>query len=274
MNNQDTKSAEQTYKDTSWFTNLLLDADDHIYETAANKRAEIATPKSNLFSSLLTLAIMLGVGIALGSVISQTRDVRPAAAAQLENLRGSTTELQQEVSASAKTISALQDEIERLRIYVLPDNSQGLQSRYESAAEYGGYSRVSGSGLEIRFLEAADAQGSDLVMDIDVISTINGLFASGATHVAVNGTAVSSLTSIRNAGSAVLIDYEPLKRPIRITAIGPTSLSEKFALTDAKIWLSDLSANYPIQVQLINRNKIRINSASIPKLEYAQRAEQ
>lgn len=265
-------SAEQTYKDTSWFTNLLLNADDQIYQTAALKH-KASGNQTRWISATITFSIMLAIGVALGSVVSLVQQIRPAVSSQVQSLRESVSSLQAEVSNAATSNAALQSEVERLRVYVLPEGSTGLQDRYDASAEFGGFAKVAGSGMEITFIESTTAEGSDLVMDIDLIATINGLFAAGAKHVGVNGVAVTGTTSIRNAGSAVLVNYEPLRRPIRITAIGDSSLANNFQATDAQVWLNDLSFNYPIQVLVSNRERISIRNTTIPKITYAKRAE-
>ena len=46
----------------------------------------------------------------------------------------------------------------------------------------------------------------------------------GAQAIAINGVRLTSVTAIRTAGEAILVDYRPLEPPYRIDAVGPADL--------------------------------------------------
>ena len=58
------------------------------------------------------------------------------------------------------------------------------------------------------------------MLDRDLQTVVNGLWAAGAEAVAVNGQRLTALSAIRSAGDAILVDYRPLTRPYVVTAIG------------------------------------------------------
>ena len=62
------------------------------------------------------------------------------------------------------------------------------------------------------------------VLDVDLQSVVNGLWAGGAEAVAVNGQRLTALTTIRAAGSAILVDFRPVTSPYEVSAIGPDDL--------------------------------------------------
>jgi uncharacterized protein YlxW (UPF0749 family) len=266
-------SEQQVYKDTSWLTDLLLKEDDSVYEAAAERleKKRSGAGKKRWLSAFLTFLIMLSIGIALGSVGSLVQKTRPFVASETSELRTQVQNLQSEVSTTQEGNLAIQDEIDRIRDYLLPEGATGLSARFEKAAEIGGYSNIKGPGLKITMLEAKASDGSDLVLDVDILFTLNGLFEAGAEAVAINGKRVTATTSIRNVGSAVLVDFEPLKSPVVISAIGPKRLWRNFQSLDAKVWLDDLSNNYPIEVQYENVPELKIEAASIPNIKHANR---
>ena len=71
--------------------------------------------------------------------------------------------------------------------------------------------------------------GPDLarVLDTDIQLVVNGLFASGAEAVSVNGQRVTVLSPIRSAGEAVLVGFRPLTPPYEVSAVGPDSLGRQ-----------------------------------------------
>ena len=75
-------------------------------------------------------------------------------------------------------------------------------------------------------LQPAGDGGPDLarVLDTDIQLVVNGLFASGAEAVAVNGQRITVLSPIRSAGEAVLVGFRPLTPPYTVTAVGPDEL--------------------------------------------------
>ncbi len=55
------------------------------------------------------------------------------------------------------------------------------------------------------------------VRDVDVQTVVNGLWAAGAEGIAVNGQRLTSLSTIRHAGDAIVVDLRQLARPYTIT---------------------------------------------------------
>jgi uncharacterized protein YlxW (UPF0749 family) len=253
---------------------LLLKEDDSVYlEAAAARNAADGSerPKRRWLSALVTFIIMLAIGVALGSVGSLVQKTRPSVASETSELRLQVGNLQNDVSFTQDANSAIQAEIDRLRDYLLPDSAAGLATRFDEASVLGGYKDIEGSGYQITFIEADASDGSDLVLDLDILFTVNGLFEAGARAVSINEHRVTATTSVRNVGSAVLVNFEPLKSPVVISAIGGTKMWDRFNTSDAKVWLDDLTRNYPIEVQYLAARELRIEAATIPSVRYANR---
>jgi hypothetical protein len=49
---------------------------------------------------------------------------------------------------------------------------------------------------------------------------VNALWAAGAQGIAVNGQRITSLSAIRSAGDAILVNYRPLNPPYVVEAVG------------------------------------------------------
>jgi uncharacterized protein YlxW (UPF0749 family) len=75
---------------------------------------------------------------------------------------------------------------------------------------------------------------TNILTDRDVRSVVNELWRDGAEAIAVNDVRLTPTSAIRFAGQAVLVDYQPITSPYRITAIGDEdALSTNFAQSTA-----------------------------------------
>ena len=139
---------------------------------------------------------------------------------------------------------------------------------------------MSGKGLRITVQDSAAAR-EDLeranpdqrVQDVDLQITVNGLWASGAEAIAINGHRLTAVTAVRSAGSAILVDLVPLTGPYVIEAIGdPAQLETRFARTDAGQHLSTLRNTYGISSQFEGEDRLTLPGASRTRLWSAKAA--
>jgi uncharacterized protein YlxW (UPF0749 family) len=71
---------------------------------------------------------------------------------------------------------------------------------------------------------------TNILTDRDVRSVVNELWADGAEAISVNDIRLTPTSAIRFAGQAVLVDFQPITSPYRISAIGsPDTLATNFA---------------------------------------------
>jgi len=118
-------------------------------------------------------------------------------------------------------------------------------------------------------LEQADP--NERVQDGDLQVTVNGLWASGAEAIAINGHRLTAMTAIRSAGSAIQVDLVPLSGPYVVEAIGdPASLATRFARTDAGAHLSMLRNTYGITANFSSEDHLKLPGASRTRLWSAQ----
>ena len=101
----------------------------------------------------------------------------------------------------------------------------------------------------------------------------NGLFAAGARAVAVNDHRLTSLTSIRVAGQAILVDYQPLTPPYRVEAVGPARpMAAAFADSAAGDYLAALARTYGVQVTSTVQPALDLPAGTAPTLRHASAA--
>ena len=78
-----------------------------------------------------------------------------------------------------------------------------------------------GPGIQIVVDDAPDATSfKQQVQAPDLQKLVNGLWQVGAEAIAINGQRLTSLSSIRDAGSAITVNYVSLRHPYTVSAIG------------------------------------------------------
>jgi uncharacterized protein YlxW (UPF0749 family) len=104
------------------------------------------------------------------------------------------------------------------------------------------------------------------VLDLDVQTAVNGLWEAGAAAIAINDIRLTSVTAIRTAGEAILVDYRPLEPPYRIAAVGPADLADRFAAGQTSDELVRLGREYGIQSEVTAAEQLQVpaSTANLP----------
>jgi uncharacterized protein YlxW (UPF0749 family) len=121
-----------------------------------------------------------------------------------------------------------------------------------------GAEAVHGEGLVVTLTDPAgrpnlsDASqrsvgGKTVVLDRDLQTVVNALWAGGAEAIAVGGVRIGPTVTIRQAGGAMLVDNQPVFSPYRVEAIGDTrALQREFVVSDAYVRMSSVSQLYGV----------------------------
>ncbi|MFJ3406963.1 DUF881 domain-containing protein [Promicromonospora sp. NPDC090134] len=253
------------------------------YAEMARRRAEAGQTSGPLAGrGVSSVVTMLLVAIVLGAVTAvAVRDLR---APQPTVTRGRSVLIEQiqDRSAQVEALSA--------RATVLDAQVDGLQSGglLPSALQevneldrlVSGAVPVQGPGMVVSLtdgsggglVEPGDAPAESRVRDADVQFVVNELWAAGAEAVAVNDERLTSLSAIRNAGDAILVDLQPLNGPTyTIEAIGdPQDMQVEFARSAGLGFLQLLSAEYDIKNDVSTSEGMYLPGAGTPTLRFAR----
>jgi len=234
------------------------------YAAAAGKReAAGLSPATGHRSALLVVAaLLIGLlfamsALALRAPVTSASRAKAQLIDQIESRRAHGDQ-------QTRRITALRAEINAAQGAALRRQSEGgLANDLRRLELVTGAAPVTGPGLRLTLDDApvkdggknADAdprnnagpdQGRVIARDLQIV--VNGLWASGAEAVSVNGQRLTSKAAIRFAGQAILVNYRPLTRPYVITAIGDrNSLPAEFAGTAGGGYLQSLTDNYGIR---------------------------
>ncbi len=253
---------------------LLLEAMsnplDPGYALAAQRRA----PRSR---SAATVTLLLALGAGLLATVAAAH-LRPDGG----QVRTQRLQLEQEVERRTALADQRQRANEALRSQIARIQDQALAGGAESALAkqvqtlglISGELPVTGPGLRYRIADARtssavgqdprEAAGTDQgqVLDRDLQIIVNGLWAAGAEAVSINGERLTTLSAIRSAGQAILVDFRPLVPPYVVEAIGdPAQLQAGFAADMAGAYVQSLRDNYGIQVSVSTERSLTLPGA-------------
>lgn len=175
--------------------------------------------------------------------------------------------------------ATLRQQIEAEQAAAIGEGAASLLAATERLAVVTGAVPVDGDGVVVVLDDAptdgvadVDAISDDSrVRDVDVQTVVNGLWAAGAEAVAVNDQRLTSLSTIRHAGDAIVVDLRQLARPYTITAVGnPGQLLEEARTGSAGQWAAFLRDSYGISVSVQPAEDLRLPSASRLTLRHAE----
>lgn len=231
-----------TTRDPANSMSLIFDAMrnplDPAYAEATKNRPPESKPRHR--TGLLFVALLL-LGLLLSAGATALRQPAGVVKQRHNQLVGQVQSAQEKNDATAASVATLRADVTRLRSSALSRSDQhATQQRLDAATRAAAGTPVDGHGVSIRLSNpTVSSEGADsnprtndamtTVTSTDLQQVVNALFEAGASDIAINDQRLSSLTAIRFAGSAILVNYRPLTTPYTVKALGPSNLQGKFS---------------------------------------------
>ncbi|WP_106972582.1 DUF881 domain-containing protein [Streptomyces yerevanensis] len=259
----------------SLLTNVMDHSLDEGYaEAAARKKAENAGGMPKTLRAKLGLA----VGLVLAALVvtvgaAQARIAAPVVAKERE-------ELIDRIDRETAVADKIEDSVDELRDDVSARQREALKKhggdRGELVGILSGAVEVHGPGVKLVVDDAKEADQSGdsdaretsgfsdtgRVRDRDLQRVVNGLWASGAEAVSINGQRLTALSAIRAAGDAILVDNKPLVPPYTVLAVGDGKrLSSEFQSSADGLYLQALHENFGIRTALSVEDDVQLPAA-------------
>ncbi|MFD8376737.1 DUF881 domain-containing protein [Streptomyces sp. NPDC059688] len=261
----------------SLITNVMDHSlDDGYAEAAARRKTQgggglpkTLRAKLGLASGLVLAALVVTLGAA------QARVAAPVVAKERQEL---IDRIDTETSAADRlegSVDKLRDEVGARQRAAL--RSSGGSTEADLVGLLSGATPVHGPGVKLVVNDAKEASGggegsnpretsgfSDTgrVRDRDMQRVVNGLWASGAEAVSINGQRLTALSAIRAAGDAILVDNKPLVPPYTVLAVGGgQKLSTRFQDSPDGLYLHALRENYGVRATISTEGDVRLPAA-------------
>ncbi|MCK9793570.1 DUF881 domain-containing protein [Isoptericola sp. 4D.3] len=246
---------------------------------AAAERAGLPSGSRGSGAVLLVLVAIL-LGLLTVSAAQQLRAPQAEVAAAREVLEQKIVDRRAQVEGLQRRSVTLSEEIESLQNTALASEDPALLQTLLLDGVVSGSAAVSGPGLVVTLSDGDAAQSvsdpdpSARVRDADVQTVVNALWAAGAEAVSVDDQRLTSLSAIRNAGDAILVDLVPLPGPTyTIRAIGDSeAMQTAYARSGAPAYLQLLGSRYGIQSSLTPQSDLSLPGVGNQTLRYAERS--
>ena len=250
---------------------LLADALTSDYEGTDKKQYQNKS-KRNSIQILIVAASATLVTIVLGMAIAQTRSQASENSATRDALVERVQAADRRVQALEESVVTAQNDLISAERATLAGTSLGeqAQQRLERLRIATGQTQVSGSGITVtiddgpRDYDTTIGNEPGKVLDGDLQLIVNGLWQSGATHIAINQRRLTPTTAIRSAGRAILVNYRPLIPPYVVTAISPDAnkMAGMFRESSAGLLLEELEASYGVFWELNTVGEVTLPAAA------------
>ncbi|GAA0672789.1 DUF881 domain-containing protein [Kitasatospora atroaurantiaca] len=258
--------------------------DDGYAEAARAKGAEGSSKMPTSVRGRLTLALGLALVVTVVTVGAVTsHEAEPTLAKERDALV-------HRVNDATTVADQMQKQIQDLRRKVDQAQQQALQTGDGAAlatlAVEAGTVEVTGPGVRLVIedasgtgaggsasnpREAGGFQDVGRLRDRDLQLVVNGLWQAGAEAISVNGQRLTTLSAIRAAGDAILVDNRPLVPPYTVLAIGDgPQLASSFQEGEAGHYLHIIQDSYGIKSSLSVQKKLTVPAALGITLRYAQ----
>ena len=245
------------------------------YAEAARQRGVVLPPGVRARRRALSLVMALVLGLVTTSAVLSLRAPQEAVQQSRTLLADEIAERSAEADELARANEALSADIAALQSDALEEANPRLFERLQEAELLSGAVGVTGPGLVLELDDAVSPDGLEVedasrVQDLDLQMVTNALWASGAEAIAINGQRLTSLSAIRSAGQAILVDLAPLVAPYRVEAVGDVqAMQTAFARSGAARRLSTLTGTYGIQVSTRAAQDLQLPGATTSTLLYA-----
>lgn len=241
------------------------------YREAARRRRAAGEPPSRPVRRGVSLLLAVLLGVAVTAAAVDLRRPEPGAVRARTLLEDEIAAQQQRADAARSSIRTTTAQLGRLQAAALADEDPELLARLRQDQARSGVVPVTGPGVRLVLTDADDVSDpANRVQDVDLRVVVNALWWAGAEAVAINGARLTSLTAIRSAGSAVLVDLQPLTSPYTVEAIGDfDALSVALGGSSAGQHLANLRATYGIGVQVSVRGNLSLPGTGQVTLRYA-----
>jgi uncharacterized protein YlxW (UPF0749 family) len=205
----------------NYITATSLDA-DYAHVSQQRRAASPEDPEPGRPGRIALVVIALFGVLVATAALRTARDAEQSASSR-ESLVRQVNERAEELDRQRATVQDLRAELARLRARDLAATTEGrsVQSRLDRLGVLTGAAAARGPGIAVVVDDAPGASSPKFqVQGQDLQKLANGLWTVGAEAIAINGQRLTSLSAIRDAGSAITVNYVSLRRPYTVSAIG------------------------------------------------------
>lgn len=257
----------------NYITATSLD-EDYAYVSQRRGSAGPARRTSPGTVGLVALALF---GVLVATAAVQTSRTADESASSRESLVQQVNARKAQLAAQQTTVVGLRRQVTALQNSNLDATNQGraLLTQLDGLGLSAARVPVTGEGIRV-IVDDAEGATSDkqTVLDQDLQKLVNGLWLVGAEAISINGHRLTNLTAIREAGSAITVNFRSLSRPYTVSAIGnKNQLGAKLLDTEGgRTWLT-LRASFGLRFDVSSEDSLSLPAGPARTLRFARQPE-
>jgi uncharacterized protein YlxW (UPF0749 family) len=261
-----------------FLTELFRNPLDPGYADAAARRREDPQAGSGWRrwpARTVTLVVVLVLGFLFAVAYRQTMEDEPGRSQVRSGLVEQIKQREGETDRLSERADQLRAEVARQRAAALGSSEAARLRSLEAGT---GLGRVRGDGLVVRLADAprdedavtrADV-GPPQVLYSDLQGVANDLWAAGAEAIAINGQRLTAMSTIRQAGQAILVDYRPVTGPYEVSAIGPEEMRDRYDRSRSALTMRKVAEETGLSFGIREAEDLTLPAAPDPRLRYAE----
>ncbi|MET8094145.1 DUF881 domain-containing protein [Micromonospora sp. NPDC005220] len=261
---------------TELFRNPL---DPGYADAAAARRGSAESAAARGWRALPARSVSLVVVVMLGFLFAvayrQTMADEPGRSQARSGLVTQIKERESQTDRLSTRADQLREEVSRQRDAALSGSAAARLRNLEAST---GLGRVRGDGVVVRLADAPDnadavtgaGAGPPRVLYSDLQGVANALWSAGAEAIAINGQRLTSTSTIRSAGEAMLVDFRPVTGPYEVSAIGPGSMRRKFEDSRNAALMRKVAQGTGLSFGVRDSDDLTLPAAPEPQLRYAK----
>lgn len=223
----------------------------------------------------VSLVVLVVLGFLLAVAYRQTVAAEPGRHQARQGLVAQIKQRESETDQLSERADELRVEVARQRASALGGSEAARLRALEAGT---GLGRVRGDGVVVQLADAPPDEetvpdpesGPSRVIYMDLQGVANGLWASGAEAVSINGQRLTATSTIRSAGQAILVDFRPVTGPYEVSAIGPDELRERFERSRIAATMRKVASDTGLSFEVRDGDDLTLPAAPDPRLQYAQ----
>ena len=221
------------------------------------------------------VAVLAGLGLLLATAAVHTAQTSAERASSRESLVTQVAAHRADVARARAEVARLRSSVQQLERELLR-TSEAARTQRAAVRRLGvaaGVEAVTGPGVRVVVDDRPGATTDrEVVLDEDLQRLVNGLWVAGAEAVAVNDQRLTNLTAIREAGSAITVNFTSLRRPYVGEAVGdPEQLPARFIESDGGSWWLNLRSVYGLQFTVTSEESLTVPAVPLPRLRHVTR---
>jgi uncharacterized protein YlxW (UPF0749 family) len=250
-----------------YLADLLTNTLDPSYAAAAERRQGGATTPTSWATRVAVAAVCTVIGAVLAVAYVHTRDNAPDTGRAKRALIAKVRAAQDTASKLAAQANRLSGQVASARQRASGTTPSGKE--LTRAEEQAGTVAVHGPGLQVTLINPTS--GERQYTDLDVRAVVNELWLSGAESISVNNIRLTPTSAIRFAGSAVLVDFQPLTAPYTVRAIGPPAqLDSRFTVSDVANRYRTLASAFGLGFRIRQSRQLALPATDPHRNRYAR----